>query len=199
MQEKFKKYIDARYNHLQKLAKSALTTKKELAGDLLHDVLDYMDDKINYNLPWPEFTTNTETFLAYVIKTQARSVTSPFHKKYRQKGSMHYQNNYEVTDILVMQDDDDTNEVENDYILKKLLYDDILHMLENDFPSNSGEVLLFKLYYIEGHSYRKIEDLTGISYSTVWKSVQKIRNHLKKQIIKKNIEYYGNNTKRIQM
>jgi len=178
MNKTFEKYINLRYDHLLRMAKKSLKTKKELSGDLLHDVIDYMDDKLNYNLEWAQFTANTEYFLGYVIHTQANSVTSPFYKKYIAKGKLYYQNNFEITYIQPQQEQND----EQFYSIQQENYNEVMSILNTEYPPDSGEVLLFKLYYLNKYSYRKIEDLTGIPYTTVWKAVKRVRNKIKEKI-----------------
>lgn len=118
-------------------------------------------------------------FIIGIISNQLKSNTSSFYKQFRKESTLELTDNQSIENIA----DDEYREINNNKIIK-----DIIKILDN---VHYVDQVLFKLYrgidpitnkLVKPLTYSEIEKLTGITYQTVWYSVNKVTKLIKKQI-----------------
>lgn len=149
--------------------------KDELISEL---AVSYLNNQESVNKALKEGYFNY--YFISSVKNQVHSSTSPFHKNVRQTSNEGIEASW-LADQLV----DDNEDIE----YKKMLdcQQEILDKVMDDIEVTYFQAQMFRMYYIEGLSYRKIEKETGVDHVTVHSTVSNIRDKIFEHLEKNNI------------
>lgn len=106
-------------------------------------------------------------FIIGIINNQLKSNTSSFHKMYRKSSIIDY---YSYDKVNVSDD------IRTDYI-KKINYTNLIDKVKNLHPYHAT---LFMLKYVDGLTIKQISEKLHIKYTTVYASIRKTEDKLKK-------------------
>lgn len=146
--------------------------RNEFRQELWLIILQFQEDKL---LKWFNNDTRDELkgIILGVINNQVCSNTSHWHKKFRRMQSTQCEYN---NDVLFTQDDsDDIIQYKIDKESKLDYIDTKLDFLLNKNPRLLKDVTVFRMYYYDHLSFKKISDKTKIAKGSVRKYVDNIR------------------------
>ena len=168
----FDEHLKGMYNEYLRYT-GVFINNKSHAADVLADIILYMYEKYGRErLDDICANQNISALLKRIIYVQTTSSASnALHRKYRC-------GNYSQFD-----DVEELPAEEEDF---ELVAPEGIRKLLDEYKNNGmyGEVRLFELYFLDGHTYRVIEDLVGIPYSVVFLTVRQVKRMILNDINK---------------
>lgn len=110
-------------------------------------------------------------FIVGIITNQLKSKTSSFYNLYKKNTEIDYYSYNLVNDFKP------TEEIIRNEINKKINYSNIMNKLKGFHPYHLS---LFKLKYVDGLTIKQISEKLNIKYTTVYASIRKTEDKLKK-------------------
>tara|TARA_R110000796_G_scaffold76294_1_gene170775 strand:+ start:2391 stop:2942 length:552 start_codon:yes stop_codon:yes gene_type:complete len=159
------KFFEENYDHILQIAQIKVG---EDAGDLINDLcLSYLEDA-------ERITPICERgeLMSYICRTIAIcgfSKTSRFYYKYKKANELISRN---FPQALLRNEEQIVDNVRD--IDKEL---EVAYGILQDVSWFDAEV--FRIYYLHNHSLKTLSDATGISKSTLYKSIQNTQDYLK--------------------
>lgn len=114
------------------------------------------------------------------VKNQVHSSTSPFHFNVRQTSNQGLEASWLADEL-----EDDQEDLQYKMMIEE--QQDILDQVLDEIKVTYFEGEMFRMYYKDGLSFRKIEKLTGTDHVTVHSTVSNIRNRICEHLEKNNI------------
>lgn len=171
MNKKYNEFISENYDYLVKYSGFFCKNPEDLVGDMVL----YIEKKYKKTLTKIINSGKMMNLFKRSIYFQINSNTSYYYKEYVNGG---FTKKYNFTTIK-------DEEVDESFIGEKIEIEEKMDAIENELKTIEYKYIdhrLFELYFYDGFTYRKIEELTGINYSTIYKSVQKVREELIEKI-----------------
>ena len=168
------KYLSDNYELIQEIAFTITRGKKIDSEDLAHEVIIVLYDSDIDKLAHLIETNQMKYYIIRIMLNQYNSNTSPYHYKYRKLIEMHRNARNEIR----LWSDDQIEEK----LIKESLHTFVEEEL-SDLPYFERKVI--EVYYNHDHSLNSLAEATGISRSTLWKTLKKGRNVIKKNHEKK--------------
>ncbi len=137
-----------------------------------------------YYLERREETTkkiNEKNFKYWFIRTvinQVKSKSSPFYKNY-----VKIYSDVDISKYSELLEDVSDDDIEHK-IIKERKHKWLESIIEgkSDVKMTWFENQMFKLYYIEGKTYRAIQDEWGVNFLTVFNTVKELKEKIKKKV-----------------
>lgn len=114
------------------------------------------------------------------VKNQVHSSTSPFHFNVRQTSNQGIEASWLANSL-----EDDNEDLQYKMMIEEqqAILDEVLDEIHVTYFESE----MFRMYYKEGLSFRKIEKVTGTDHVTVHSTVSNIRDKIFEQLEKRNI------------
>lgn len=166
------KWITQHWNQLEKAARN-VSQGHHLWRDLLnHCILDFLEKPQHQSIVDDGYA---QFYIVRIMLNQWRSVTSPFYKQYRSGQHL----SVEESNLSEWYHPD---EIEPDWDLSKVNV--ILDHMEQDKEQAGWYHKKLIDLYAQTPNYKKLAQMTGISRTSISKSINRAREEIKKK-------YYG--------
>lgn len=163
-------YISKNYDAIKKIActiaKKSITDCEELCHLVILSILESDQNKINEIIKKKQL----RYWIVRMMMNQYNSNTSPYHYTYRKPAERH---RAATQDIKMWYDSDMEKKIKDE---EKI---DFINSTLSDMPYFDKTVT--ELYYEHNHSLRTMAQETGISRTTLFKTLKRTRNEIKKK------------------
>ena len=177
------KFLESNYNKLLDISKTITGSKNLLytntdADDLLHETVVILYEKINKKTIRKLIKKKQLIFfIVRIMINQYHSNSSPYYTKYKKYYSLIH-GSYNTSLLWTehwLNNLTETNEIKEKEKIEQLLID-----AENKLGKlNWFDAEIFKIYYLLKHTIRSLSKETGISKTTIYKSITNIKKQLK--------------------
>jgi predicted transcriptional regulator len=175
---KLNNYLEKNYKKLKDVSDKITSCKKYDSDDLLHDTIVALYDSNKEKIEALIDRNELIFWIARIMVNQYHSKTSPFFKKYRK----YYRIMDERFTLGTWQDQYINNTPDRIYRmidedgvkLKKQLEKDIERINKRLKEIHWFDSEVFRIYHQMSFSLNKMSDETGISRSTLYKSIKKV-------------------------
>ena len=169
-------YDEIMDNILSSTRNYTLDKKSELISEIAISMLSNQANVLK------QYESNTfKYWFIRVVSNQVKSTTSPFYKNARETIT----SKFGTEDFnFNMYDEEEDDSIEQLQLIENRMK--LIQQVRKEINCTWFEAEVFKLYYDEGYTYRRIEEEFGIDHCLAWNSVKKVRERLKKAINNKN-------------
>ena len=171
-------YISENYDAIKKIAcviaKKSITDCEELCHLVILSILESDQEKIEEIIQKKQL----RYWIVRMMMNQYNSNTSPFHYTYRKPAERH---RAASQDIAMWYDSDMEKKIRDE---EKI---DFINSTLSDMPYFDKTVT--EIYYEHNHSLRTMAQATGVSRTTLFKTLKRTRNEIKKKAEQRTWRY----------
>lgn len=164
-------FLEANYNKIIRMSSAICKCDKDTAAELAHYAIEQF---ITHKRAEELIAKNQGMlFLSGIIYRSYHSVTSPYHKLYRQSGRV-----VDLYDSTANRLEDTEYNIEQDLMIESI--QGILEDMLSDTVEQWYRATLFNMW-LDNPNYSKIARLTGIPRTSISQAVQECKDYIKKR------------------